>query len=265
MQKSDTKERFSGVERVYGDGILDYLRSIQVCIVGIGGVGSWAAEALARCGVGKLVIIDNDDVAVSNINRQIHALSETVGSSKVDLMAERIKSINPTCELRVIDDLLVYNNLSKYLLDSHDFVIDAIDSVRFKTDMIFYCKRNKIPIITTGGAGGMTDPSRIEICDLTRTWNDPLAAKVRSQLRSRYGWTRNPKRRFGVDCIFSSEQSLYPQADGNIGHQKPGVKGLSLDCLMGYGSLAYVTATFGMIAASRVINQSVLRWRNSRI
>ncbi len=260
----DIKQRFFPVERVYGEGVLDYLQSMQVCVVGIGGVGSWAVEALARSGVGKLIIIDNDDIATSNINRQIHALSENVDKSKVQIMSERIHSINPACEITVIDDLLVSNNLNKYLLQSYDYVIDAIDSVRFKTDMIYYCKRNKIPIITTGGAGGITDPLKIDVCDLTKTWNDPLAAKVRSQLRAKYSWSRNPKRRFGVECVFSTEQPRYPQAGGETGYKKPGIKGLTLDCSMGYGSLVYVTASFGMMCASRVINQSVQHWKKNK-
>jgi tRNA A37 threonylcarbamoyladenosine dehydratase len=259
-----TDDRFSSLDRLYGPDMVARLASMSVCIVGIGGVGSWAAEVLARSGVGHLTLIDNDDIALSNVNRQIHALSTTLERPKVDVMAERIKAINPHCECRAVDDILVSNNLSKYLQTSFDFVIDAIDSVRFKADIVYYCKRNKIPVITTGGAGGSIDPTQIQVADLSRTWNDPLAAKVRSRLRSQYAWTKNPKRKFGVECVFSTEQPLYPQADGTISKRKPGVKGASLDCNMGYGSVSYVTATFGMIAASRVINQSVTKWQKEQ-
>ncbi len=257
----DTNTRFSALSRLYGPDIVERLQSVKVCIVGIGGVGSWAAEVLARSGVGKLVLIDNDDIARSNINRQIHALSNTLGRAKVDVMAERIHQIHPQCQCDPVDDLLVSNNLSRYLQADLDYVIDAIDSVRFKADMIYFCKRNKIPVISTGGAGGILNPTAIQVADLSRTWNDPLAAKVRSRLRSQYGWTKNPRRRFGVECVFSIEQPLYPQIDGSIGNKKPGIKGASLDCEMGYGSASFVTASFGMIAASRVINRLVSRWQ----
>ena len=254
-------ERFSALSRVYGPEALAKLQGMRVCVVGIGGVGSWIAESLVRSGVGHITLIDNDDIAVSNINRQIHALETTLYRPKVDVMAERILDINPVCKCTAIDDLLVSNNLAKYILHDFDYVIDAIDNVRFKADLIYYCKRNRVPVITTGGAGGSTDPTAIQVADLSKTWNDPLAAKVRSRLRSQYRWTKNPKRRFGVECVFSTEQPLYPQSDGTIGHAKPGVKGVSLDCNMGYGSVVYVTAAFGMIAASRVVNNSLRKWR----
>ncbi len=256
---SDITLRFSAVTRIYGPDSLKQLQKMSVCVIGIGGVGSWAAEALARSGVGRLILIDNDDISESNVNRQIHALSNTLGLAKVDVMADRIRQINPYCKVLAIDDLLVSNNLNRYLLADIDFVIDAIDNVRNKTDIIYYCRRNRIPVVTTGGAGGAMDPSMIKVADLSKTWNDPLAAKVRSRLRTQYGWTKNPKRRFGVECVFSTEQPLYPQADGEVGHQKPGIKGVSLDCSMGYGSLTQVTASFGMVAASRVINRSLCR------
>jgi len=239
---------------VYGVGSLERLALLHVCVIGIGGVGAWAVEALARSGVGKITMIDNDDIALSNINRQLHALDSTLLKSKVEVMAARVLEINPDCQIVAIDDLIVSNNVDNYLRRGYDYVIDAIDNVRFKADIIYYCKRNKIPVITTGGAGGATDPTMIEVADLAKTWNDPLAAKVRARLRQHYGWTRNPKRRFSVECVFSTEQPLYPQEGGGVGTKKPGVKGLTLDCNMGYGSLAYVTGSFGLIAASRVIN-----------
>lgn len=254
-------QRFSALARVYGPAAVEKLQSLRVCVVGIGGVGSWAAESLARTGVGQITLIDNDDISVSNINRQIHALDTTIGDAKVEVMAQRIRAINPGCDCRPVDDLLVGNNLARLISNDFDYVVDAIDNVRFKADLVYFCKRNRIPVITTGGAGGATDPLAIEVADLSKTWNDPLAAKVRSRLRSEYGWTKNPRRRFGVECVFSTEQPLYPQADGSIGHAKPGVKGVSLDCEMGYGSVVSVTATFGMIAASRVINNSLRKWR----
>ena len=220
-------------------------------------MGSWAAEALARSAIGKIVLIDADDITEGNTNRQIHAGSATYQLSKVEAMKTRILDINPHCEVVAIDDMLVENNLEKYIDKNYDYVIDAIDSIRFKAALINYCRRNKIRVITTGGAGGRIDPSAVSTSDLSRTWNDALAAKVRSRLRAEYGYSKNPKRRFGVECVFSSEQPVYPDASGEVTRAKPGVAGATLDCDSGYGSAVSVTATFGMIAAARAINKSL--------
>ncbi len=256
-QSASYSERFSGIQRLYGKTRAKWIPQLHICVIGIGGVGSWAAEALARSGVGNITLIDHDDIALSNINRQIHTLDSTLEQSKVLAMKERILQINPDCHCYAIDDLLTENNLSKYIVADYDFVIDAIDSVKHKSALIYYCKRHKIPIITTGGAGGLIDPTAVEICDLSKTYNDPLAAKVRSQLRYHYNFSRNPKRRFDVECVFSTEQQVYPQADGSVGQEKPGVKGVSLDCNFGYGSSACVTSVFGFTAAARTIEKSL--------
>ena len=254
---SEFDQRFGGIIRLYGSSEADILRNAHICVIGIGGVGSWAAEALARSGIGRLTLIDHDDIAISNVNRQIHSLSSTLEKSKVEVMADRILQINPECDCQVIDDFISENNLEKYLNQDYNFVIDAIDSIRFKAAMIAFCKRRKIHIVTTGGAGGRTDPLAVEVADLSRTWNDALAAKVRSRLRSDYGYTTNPKRRFGVECVYSTEQPVYPVKDGQVTHAKPGVPGARLDCEQGYGSVSFVTGTFGLVAASRAVNRSL--------
>jgi len=228
---------------------------MRICVVGMGGVGSWTVEALARTGVGHLTIIDHDDVTTGNINRQIHALTTTIGESKVELMHKRIRHINAACDVAAIDDFLAEKNLPTYLDQHFDVVIDAIDSIRFKASMINFCKRRRIPIITTGGAGGRTDPLAVQVIDLSRTWNDALAAKVRKRLRSDYGFAKNPKRRFGVECVFSSEQPVYPDTLVGVTDARPGVPGASLDCEHGYGSVSMVTGTFGLVAASRAIRR----------
>lgn len=248
---------FGALARVYGAQAYQCLSQLRICVVGIGGVGSWAAEALARTGVGHITMIDHDDVSISNINRQLHALHNTVDQSKVLTMQARMLAINPKCDVCAEDDFLAEKNLTHYLSRDFDAVIDAIDNIRFKAAMIAYCKRQKIRIITTGGAGGRTDPLAIEVADLSRTWNDALAAKVRSRLRSDYGFTSNPKRRFGVECVYSSEQPVYPGRDGKVTHAKPGVPGARLDCDQGYGSVSFVTGTFGLVAASRAVNRSL--------
>jgi len=257
MTTDDFQERFGGIQRLYGKQASDIIRNMHVCVVGLGGVGSWAVEALARSGVGQVTLIDYDTVSLGNINRQLPALDETVGEKKFTVLAQRIAGINPHCTCHTIDDFLTAENLSDYLSPerNYSYVIDAIDSIKFKATMIYHCKRNRIPIITTGGAGGLTDPSMVQVKDLSRTFNDPLAAKVRSRLRSEFGFTRTPKRYFGIECVFSSQQPVYPKADGTVSHEKPGIHGISLDCSLGYGSASFVTATFGNLAVARVITK----------
>ena len=250
---SDYNNRFGGIARLYGEQAFQQLGKAHFCVIGIGGVGSWAAESLARTGIGEITLIDHDDIAASNINRQIHSLTDTINQSKVETMAQRIQQINPECKVNVIDDFITETNCQKYLQQDFDYVIDAIDSIKFKCAIIYYCKRNKIPIITTGGAGGLTDPTMITISDLAKTWNDPLAAKVRSQLRYQYGYTSNPKRSFGIKCVYSTQQQRYPKEDGSVDYNKPGVKGVHLDCALGFGSATQVTASFGFVAAAKAI------------
>lgn len=255
---ADQSTAFEGLARLMGAERAQILPQLRVCVVGIGGVGSWAVEALARSGIGHITMIDHDDVTAGNINRQLHAMVDTVGQSKVELMQARVAGINPACRVDAEDDFLAINNLEHYLDRDHDVVIDAIDSIRFKAAMIAFCRRRKIRIVTTGGAGGRLDPTCVSIADLSRTWNDALAAKVRSRLRSEYGFSRNPQRRFGIDCVFSSEQPVYPTASGGVSHSKPGLPGASLDCAQGYGSISWVTGTFGFVAASRAVERALV-------
>ena len=257
------EERFSGLRRLYGDASYQHLAEIHICVVGIGGVGSWVVEALARSGIGRITLIDYDEIAESNINRQLPALTSTIGEKKCRVMLRRIEDINPDCKVDVIDDFLTTDNMQEYLSRGYDAVVDAIDSIKFKAAMIYYCKRNKILVVTTGGAGGLTDPTHIKVADLARTYNDPLAAKVRSRLREEYNFTRNTKRSFGVECIFSSQQQLYPKEDGTVSHEKPGIHGVSLDCRFGYGTSSTITASFGFFAASRAISKILKKKKQS--
>ena len=251
---SDYEEKFGTLARVYGEAVCERLRRAHVCVIGIGGVGSWAVEALARSGIGELTLVDGDTIARSNMNRQVHTLESSIGRYKVSAMQARIGDINGDCRSHAIEHDINDDNLRDILERGYDCVIDAIDSIRYKAAIIYCCKRNKVPVVMTGGAGGLTDPAKIEVADLTRTWNDPLAATVRARLRHKYGYTRNKKRTFGVPCVFSSEQQRYPDSQGRPGYCKPGVAGLTLDCSFGYGSAVSVTATFGFIAAAKVID-----------
>ena len=254
-QTTNNEDAFAGIARLYGDKAYALIKNMHVCVVGIGGVGSWVVEALARSAVGKITLIDFDTIEASNTNRQIHALSSSIDKKKCSTMMDRVKQINPHCEVTIIDDFITLENMADYLSHDYDYVVDAIDSIKFKAGIIYYCKRNKIPIITTGGAGGLTDPSVIKVVDLSKTFNDALAAKVRSTLRDQYNFTKNTKRNFRVDCVFSSQQQLYPKEDGTVGHEKPGIHGVSLDCSFGYGAASFVTGTFGFIAVSHIIKK----------
>ena len=243
MDAPDHTRRFGGIDRLYGAGTLARLAAAHVCVIGLGGVGSWAAEALARSGVGQLTLIDLDHIAESNINRQVHALETTLGQAKVLAMKERIAQINPDCHVDCIDEFITPDNLTA-LLPSCNLVLDCIDQVKAKTALVAHCCRVRLPIVTTGGAGGRTDPTRIRIDDLARTTQDALASKLRASLRKDYGFTRDPKKKFGVPCVFSDEQITRP---ASVDFCATG--GAALNCA-GYGSSVAVTAGFGFAAAA---------------
>ncbi len=250
MTNMDTSRRFGGIERLYGAGSLARLTAAHVCVIGIGGVGSWVAEALARSGVGRLTLIDLDHVAESNINRQAHALETTLGQAKVQAMAERIALINPACQVDGIEEFITPENVAT-LLPAGDVVIDCIDQVRAKAALIAHCRRNQLAVVTTGGAGGRTDPTRIRIDDLARTTQDALVSKVRASLRKDYGFTREAKKKFGVPCVFSDEPIRRPAgADFSGECQLDGAAGLAC---AGYGSAVTVTAGFGLAAAAHCL------------
>ena len=243
------EQRFGGLGRLYGTEALARLRQAHICVIGIGGVGSWAVEALARSGVGKITMIDMDDICVTNINRQIHALTGNIGQLKTEVMQQRVKLINPECDVNVIDDFISAENLSQYLHAEYDYVIDAIDNVKTKAALIAYCKRHKIKMITVGGAGGQTDPSQIQIADLSRTIQDPLLAKVRSVLRKDYHFTQNPKRKFAIEAVFSTQPLIFPQMGESCSMSA------TMNCANGFGAATMITATFGFFAVSRVIDK----------
>jgi tRNA A37 threonylcarbamoyladenosine dehydratase len=246
----DQERRFGGVARLYGAEGAQRLREANVCVVGIGGVGSWVVEALARTGVGQITTIDLDMVAESNTNRQIHALDDVYGQAKVDAMADRVRAINPCCKVSCVEDFVTPENVAQLLNQGFTVVIDAIDQVRPKAAMIAFCKRNKIPIVVTGAAGGQIDPTQIRVTDLTQTVQDPLLAKVRSLLRREYGFSRDGKKKFGIPSIFSTEPLRHPSSNSSCeAHQVA----TGLNCA-GFGSSVCVTASFGMAAAAQAIN-----------
>lgn len=252
----DFDRRFGGIARLYGDAALARFRSAHVCVIGVGGVGSWIVEALARSAIGKITMIDLDNVAESNINRQIHALSDTLGKAKVTALAERVAQINPFCQVTEIEDFVTQDNLDEMIGSCrYDYVIDAIDDVRAKTALIAYCRDKGINLITIGGAGGQIDPTKIEIRDLSRTEQEPLLAKVRKRLRAHHGFPRGTKNKFGIDAVFSTEPLRFPEADEACaldGDDKAGITGLNC---AGFGSSMVVTASFGLVAAAQVLRK----------
>lgn len=248
--------RFAGIGRLYGTLALESFASAHVCVIGIGGVGSWAAEALARSGIGAITLIDLDDICISNTNRQIHALTSTIGQDKTTVMAARIKEINPDCQVNCVEDFVAVDNLFEIFSHQFSYVIDCIDSIKAKTALIAHCKRNKIPLVTIGGAGGQIDPTQIALTDLAKTINDPLLAKVRNNLRRDYHYSRNVKRSFGIDAVYSTEQLRYPKPDGSVCHSKQSTDGaMRLDCSGGFGAVTVVTASFAFVAVSRVLQK----------
>ncbi|MGE0383261.1 MAG: ThiF family adenylyltransferase [Gammaproteobacteria bacterium] len=252
----DLERRFAGVRRLYGAKAFARIAAARVCIVGVGGVGSWCAEALARSGVGALVLVDLDIVVESNVNRQLQALSAEIGRPKVEVLAERIAGINPHCAVRALEDRIDSRNVQALLTPDLDFVVDCADNFHAKAAIIAHCKRSRIRIVTIGGAGGVSDPLLIRAADLTRTVQDPLLAKTRKHLRGHYGYTRNPQRRFEVPAVFSAEQPRYPTADGGLSLAPPPDAALrGLGCATGVGSAMPVTATFAMVAAAHVLRK----------
>ena len=245
------ERKFGGIARLYGAEGAQRIGQAHVCVIGIGGVGSWAAEALARSGVGRITLIDLDHVAESNINRQSQADDATLGQAKVLAMQERIARINPQCNVTCVEEFIDTENIAA-LMPACDAVIDAIDQVRAKAALAAHCTRNQVLLVMTGGAGGRIDPTRVCIDDLSRTTQDALASKVRARLRSEHGFTRDPKKKFGIECVYSPEQIRRPDefCEVEAPEDKRGIDGLNC---AGYGSSVAVTSTFGMVAAARVL------------
>jgi tRNA threonylcarbamoyladenosine dehydratase len=239
---ADDSRRFGGVSRLYGDDGLARIRASHVVVVGIGGVGSWIAEALARSGVGTVTLIDLDVVAESNLNRQVHATIANLGRNKVDAMCERIHAFASDCNVRTIDDFVTPENVATIVPRDASIVIDAIDNVRAKAALIAHCKLQRQAIVVCGGAGGKLDPTRIRSADLTQTKQDPLLSKVRATLRKDYAFPRGEKK-FGVIAIYSEEPPAQAPIDGGAG----------LACA-GYGSAMHMTATLGLTAVSLALS-----------
>ena len=246
----DLERRFGALRRLYGDAAYARLRQLRVAVVGLGGVGSWAAEALARSGVARLVLIDFDHVAESNINRQVQALGSTLGQAKGQALRQRIADIHPGCEVLPVDDFVTPDNWPGLLRAPVEALIDACDQARAKVALAAWALREGVPFVTVGAAGGKRLPQRVEVEDLAAVTHDPLLARVRQQLRKDHAAAR--KGPMGVRCVFSREPVLMPQDDEAC---EPGAR---LAC-HGYGSSVTVTGTFGMTAAAQAIESALDR------
>ncbi|AWI09487.1 tRNA threonylcarbamoyladenosine dehydratase [Ereboglobus luteus] len=247
------QDRFGGAGRLFGREGLSRLHDAHVCVVGVGGVGSWTVEGLARSGVGALTLIDLDDVCVTNVNRQLPAIEGEIGRPKVDVLARRMRLINPEIRVETLPEFFTSATAERMLATRFDCVIDAIDSVTNKALLIASCAQRGLACVTVGGAGGKRDASAIRTGDLGESVSDDLLRLVRKKLRRDHGFARGEGHRYGVRCVYSAEKPVYPWADGTCStEQEPG-SNLKLDCESGFGTAVFVTGAFGLAAAGEAV------------
>ncbi len=251
--------RFGGIARLYGHAALERFLHARVAVIGVGGVGSWAVESLVRSGIGNLTLVDLDEICVTNVNRQLHAMDGQIGRQKTEAMAERARAIHPAAAVTVVPKFFNESSAEEILNAGFDAVIDAIDTTRHKALLLASCHRHGIFTITCGGAGGRRDPTRIRVMDLAYSGKDPLLHQLRRGLRNDFGFPKIPQRTtpepMGIDAVFSDEPQVYPQCDGSVSSMKPDDGDHRLSCASGLGSVTHVTAAFGMIAAGRVLER----------
>jgi tRNA A37 threonylcarbamoyladenosine dehydratase len=247
-------DRFGGMGRLFGRGALDRLRDAHVCVMGVGGVGSWTVEGLARSGVGALTLVDLDDVCVTNVNRQLPALDGQIGRPKITVLAERVRLINPACRVTEIPDFFTASTAAAMLGSVRfDCVVDAIDNASNKALLIAECVKRGLPCVAVGGAGGKREATLIRAGDLGESGGDDLLRLVRRNLRSFHGFAKGSGNRYGVRCVFSAEKPVYPWADGTCSAEPEPGSNLKLDCASGFGTAVWVTATFGLVAAQEAV------------
>lgn len=258
----DYLQRFGALGRLYGRAALAHLHAAHVCVVGVGGVGSWTVEALARSGVGALTLIDLDDVCITNVNRQLPALDGSIGRPKVDVLAERARLINPHCTVTAVTEFLTPSSAGRLLDAPFTFVVDAIDKLGNKTLVLTTCRERQLPVLTIGGAGGKRDGTMVRVRDLAHTEQDELLRQLRRKLRREHGFTVGFHRSdpsvqipFDIPAVFSPEKPVYPWADGTCSSEPEPGSSLTLDCASGFGSACAVTAAFGLAAAGEVVRR----------
>ncbi len=254
---SDFEQRFGGVARLFGQAGLTRLQRAHIAVVGIGGVGSWVVEALARSGVGELTLVDLDDLCVTNINRQLHALDGAIGQSKVAVMARRVTAINPECRVHCLPLFFTEKTAAEILAPRYDYVVDAIDGSTNKSLLIARARAAGLPVLACGAAGGRRDPTAVRIADLAAGTHDHLLRETRAKLRRFHGFPPADKK-LGVACVYSTEPPVYPAGDGSVcARPEPG-SDPAMDCNSGYGTAAFLTGVFGLVGAGHVVREIAL-------
>ena len=254
----DYEQRFSGLARLYGNAGLARLRAAHVAVVGLGGVGSWTVEALARSGVSALTLIDLDDVCITNVNRQLPAIDGQIGRPKTDALADRAHAINPACRVEIIAQFFTAANAHELLASGYDFVIDAIDKLSHKFAVITGCRARGLNVLTVGGAGGKRDGTAVRVADLADSTQDELLKQVRRKLRREAGFPHGEGVQFGVPCVYSPERPVFPWSDGTCAAEEEPGSNLKLDCATGFGTATFVTGAFGFAAAGEVVRRLAL-------
>ncbi len=254
----DYLQRFGGLARLYGAAALPRLQAAHVCVVGVGGVGSWVVEGLARSGVGALTLIDLDDVCLTNVNRQLPALDGNIGRPKVAALAERVKLINPGCTVTTIAEYFTAATVERLLAGRYDWVADCIDLMSNKALVIAECTKRGQPVLTVGSAGGRRDATRVIVADLGDSHGDELLRQVRKKLRRDHGFAKGEGNTYGIPCVSTQEQPVYPWADGTCSAEPEAGTNLRLDCATGFGAAVFITGTFGFIAAGEMVRRIAL-------
>jgi tRNA A37 threonylcarbamoyladenosine dehydratase len=258
MMTTDYLDRFGAVGRLLGRPGLEKLAAAHVCVVGVGGVGSWTVEGLARSGIGALTLVDLDEVCVTNVNRQLPALDGQIGRPKVTVLAERVQAINPACRVTVVQEFFTKASADRLLAGPFDYVVDAIDRMSNKALLIAEARASGRRVLTVGAAGGKCDATQIRASDLGEAENDELLRQVRKKLRRDHGFGSGKQRgkmTFGVRCVWSGEPPVYPWADGTCAAEPEPGSNLAMDCASGFGSAVFVTGAFGLVAAGEVVKE----------
>jgi tRNA A37 threonylcarbamoyladenosine dehydratase len=255
--------RFGGIARLYGRDGFRRLSEAHVCVVGVGGVGSWTVEALARSGVGMISLIDLDEVCITNVNRQLPAMSDTVGRAKVEVLAERVRLINPACQVFAEQEFFTQATAARFLSEPFDWVVDAIDVPVNKCLLLAECRQRGISVLTIGGAGGKREATGVRVADLGQSGHDPLLRVVRRDLRRVHGFACEPGKAMGIPCVFSAEAPVYPWADGRVCETREEGSALTMDCASGFGAATFVTGVFGFVAAGEIVRRIALEAASS--
>ncbi len=252
---NDYRERFGGLGRLYGAAALPRLAAAHAGVVGVGGVGSWVVEGLARSGIGAITMIDLDDVCVTNVNRQLPALDGNIGRPKVEALAERVRLINPACRITCVQEYFTEASAERLLAERYDWVVDCIDLMSNKALLIAACVRRGLRVATVGAAGGRREATRIKVADLGDSHGDELLRQVRKKLRRDYGFAKGEGHHYGIPCVSSREQPVYPWADGTCATEPEAGSNLRLDCATGFGTAVFITGAFGFAAAGEVVRR----------